>query len=173
MRPLIRLDSKANYAPASDKSFDLYLFKKDESLYFDLVERAENIMDQEYKDFLKKYPEPLSSKEELEEKMNKAMNDKDTMVKLWVPQHFVDQKDNEIAENARKISIGDYLCTGPEYDYREKFDREYEKWSENRYQKVKSLIFDYNERTFYEWYFGYFHDADFTHWISLITKEDK
>jgi len=154
------------------------LFNLNKKLYDKLCNRAENLKTESRIKFFEENPLPLKSKEELEKKLDRLFKYKKLCIDLSSPQTIIGIVDAQIAEIARLLQNGDYLRTGPEWDYAknfdyEEFDAKYEEWKNKDYNKLLEEIEDYNEKKYYEWKFSGFDEDGFNKWINSLSSKEK
>jgi len=158
----------------SKEFLDYGFYCENKELYDELETRGSNLLNDAKQEFLKEYPLPLKSKEELEEELDQSFKYKKLCMDLSSPQYAIDITDARIAETARLLKNGDYLRTGPEWDYAEEFRIKSIEWHESVYVKLVEEIQEYNEKKYYEWKFSGFDEKGFKEWKdSEIMKKNK
>jgi hypothetical protein len=172
MEPLAHLSP--HFLSPSKEFLDYSFYCENIELYEELETRGANLLNDAKQEFLKEYPLPLKSKEELEEQLDQSLKYKKRCIDLSSPQYVIDITDARIAEISRLLQNGDYLRTGPEWDYAEEFRIKSIEWYESVYVKLVEEIQEYNEKKYYEWKFSGFDEKQFKKWKdSSIMKKKK
>jgi hypothetical protein len=162
--------SRAKYGP---NSLDYEFHEENQELYDELYLRGAELINEAEEKFLEKYPEPLSPKELLEELLDSYIRSKEKIIELGAPDSLKNEYDEKIANTSRKLKEGEYLRTGPEYEYKEEFNLKYAEWCKTVLRKLEEEIQEYNEKAYYEWKFSGFDEGGFKKWKnSLIVEND-
>jgi len=164
MRPLIHIDNG---------SLDLEFHNENSDLYDELLKRGDNLYEDAYQDFMKGFPPALMEKEDLEFLLNARVRKKERMIELGVPQGMIDNEDYRIAEYAKDLASGNYLRTGPEYEYAEKYEAKRKEWHNSPEKKnLLREICEYNEMMYYQWKYPDSCEDDFYEWKKTLERCD-
>ena len=177
MRPLTHIGSddlngpnRASYGP---NSLDYEFHEENQELYDELYLRGAELIHEAEQKFLEKYPEPLSPKELLEELLDSYIRSKEKIVELGAPDSLKNEYDEKIANTSRCLANGEYLRTGPEYEYKKEFELKYAEWCKTVRRDLEKEILEHNEKAYYEWKFSGFDEDGFKKWKnSLIIEID-
>jgi len=177
MRPLTHIGSedlngtdRPNIGPMS---LDYEFHEENQELYDELYHRGAKLIYEAEQKFLEKYPEPLSEKDTLESLLDYYTRCKNKLPDLGAPESVVAEHDEKIADVSRRLTNGEYLRTGPEYEYVKEWEAKRAEWRKTEFRDIEREILEYNEKTYYEWKFSGFNEDGFKKWKdSLIIETD-
>jgi hypothetical protein len=145
MRPLTHLGEGR-----SSPDYDLY--KLDETLYDELHERTNTLIEAAYKEFMGEYyEEPLPTKNDLKESLEKTLNDKNHLIKMRAPQSLIDSYDENIVEIYNLINDKKYsIKSDPLYKsyYKKRTTRKKEWYDSKELKMLLENIQKYNEEKY-------------------------
>jgi len=175
MRPLTHIGSndlngpnRSNHGP---NSLDYEFHKENQELYDELYHRGVELIYEAEQKFYEKYPQPLSSKEDLELFLDSYVRSKENLIRLEAPESIIGEYDEKIANTSRCLANGEYLRTGPEYEYKKEFDLKYAEWCKTVRRDLEKEILEHNEKAYYEWKFSGFDEDGFKKWKNSLVIE--
>jgi len=170
MDPLIHLSP--NHLSCSKDYLDYSFYCENIDLYEELYTRGSNLINEAKQKFLKEYPLPLKSKEDLENRLDELFKRKKRCIDFNSPQFDIEITDRKIAETARLLQNNEYLRTGPEYEYAKEHLIKSDEWYNEVFLPLVKKIKEYNEKKYYEWKFSVFDEKGFKEWKdSVIMKK--
>jgi len=149
---------------------DYELHEENQELYDKLYQRGSKLIHQAVQKFYEKYPEPLSSKENLERHLDHYIRGKKNLVKSNMPEFVIDQYDEKIADVSRRLANSEYLQTKAEHEYKKEFDLKYAEWSSTVLKELEEEILEYNKKAYYDWKFSGFDETGFNEWKNSLDS---